>query len=138
MSTYDPTGASWVRLDRLLALGDPLTQDVWGCGPVGRGTVLTELDRPSTCEHDDPVPCRACEARRIAWFVRHGVDPRDPHPIAVDIGVPSPSSSPPWPVLDGNHRVAALTVLGAQLVPVVLYGDIDAAIAWLTSEDSFI
>ena len=137
MRTLDPeTGTGWVPLDRLLTLGDPLTQDVWGCGPVGLDAVLTELGNPSMCEHDQEA-CRVCEARRIAWFVRHGVDPRDRHPIAVDVGVPGWTDPPPWPVLDGNHRVAALTVIGALLVPVVLYGDIEAAIAWFTSEDPF-
>lgn len=128
------TGVGTVALERVLLLADPLAEDVWGCGPVGRDAVLRELDQPSACDHD-PEPCVTCEARRIAWFVRNGVPADDPHPIYIDVGIPGWTFEHHWPIADGNHRVAALSILGAALVPVCVAGDIDAAAAWFAGDD---
>lgn len=42
-------------------------------------------------------------AERIAWLVLYPAE----DPIEIDVGVPILGYHIPWPVLDGNHRLAA-------------------------------
>ena len=74
-------------------LRDPLThEEVRAALEEGR------LDDPARgeCDSADSSWTRQRHAERVAWFALHGWD----EPITLDTGRV-------WPVIDGNHRLAA-------------------------------
>ncbi|GEL47058.1 hypothetical protein CHO01_21740 [Cellulomonas hominis] len=133
MADLDADGLLTVPLDRFLELiCNPLADDPWGVGPITAAEVWAEIEQPTEPDHGHRADewCHGCEVRRVAHFVANGVPELDDHPICVDIGLRG--YTPRWPLVDGNHRVAALAVLGSPTVRVAVVGDVDKAIAWLT------
>lgn len=120
-----------VPMEVLLEWGHPLEDPPWGCAPISVQDVQQAVSNggaPDDHEHDDlgyGTCCWGCEVERIAHFVALGVDPQDPHPISFDGGLGE--RAPQWPIVDGNHRLAALVVLGATEAHVALCGDVDRA-----------
>lgn len=114
----------------------PITTDeVLGCDldarhpefcKVGHARVRTIVGQPLP---DDTrlafMECRACEVFRIAFLARHGWPPAadDPEPVLVDVGLGN--YMPTWPILDGNHRLAAAMVRGDTHLEVSVQGDWD-------------
>ena len=120
-----------IPLAHLLALADPLRDDPWtGTGPYTPDQIHAELAHPTRCPHPHvDSTCRACHVRRIAHFVTHPPKSSDPHPIEIDVGLGT--WTPNWPLLDGNHRVAAHTLRGDPRITVAYAGDVDRALAVL-------
>lgn len=132
---HDFYGPLVVPVAHVLRLADPASGDPWDVGPISVADVRREVEQPAdpaACDGCSDVfgePCRACELRRVAQFVRNGIDPDDPSPITVDVGVFD--FLPGWPILDGNHRVLAAAVRGDELISVEAAGDWDRAVALL-------
>jgi hypothetical protein len=59
--------------------------------------------------------------RRIAWFVVNGW--RDP--IEIDFGVPCFGYEPTWPIIDGNHRLAAAILREDHSIVASCSGQVD-------------
>lgn len=61
---------------------------------------------------------------RIAYLAQEGWD----KPIDVDVGVPSLGCHVEWPVIDGNHRLAAAIVRGDEYILAKVSGCSDTMI----------
>lgn len=128
-----------VPVRHLLALANPLDGDTWN---IGRRITPADVR-----DHRDDSPlsgtghrctggevgrhCVGCEIVRIAYLVEHGWPPaqEDPHPITVDVGLWG--YVPDWPILDGNHRVAAAVIRGDEFIDVAVQGDWYLAVSLL-------
>lgn len=64
---------------------------------------------------------RAYHIRRIAWLAVNGWD----DPIDADFGIPVLNYYPDWPILDGNHRLAAALYRGDETILVDPAGQVD-------------
>lgn len=118
VASEDLDGLLTVPLRHLLAFANPLEADVWGCGAITRADVLSS--QQVAANH------RGAQIRRIRHFLAQGVDPADPYPVTVDVGIFD--YWPTWPILDGNHRVAAAAILGLPHLQVQVGGDWDRAV----------
>lgn len=125
----------------LTQINDPLLTPPWGVDRIHAHEVLTAVTRGqgTHAAHPDALhsgpsrrdPCRECDITRIAYFVANHWDTPaiDPHPVVVDLGVFD--FVPAWPVVDGNHRLAAALVRGDEFIDVSTAGDWDRCIAVL-------
>lgn len=118
----------------VLAAADPFTGDPWGVGPLRPSDVRAaiEFSGPHPCTLVDLAgSCRECEINRVAHLALWGWPPAevDPHPVVIDVG--ALDYVPVWPIVDGNHRVAAAVVRGDTHIEVMVTGDYDRAIAVL-------
>lgn len=125
--------------------------DAWGAG----GISFDDLDASvaygtEVCsEHDGydgagpppqpgPVhqPCFSCEVLRIRRLASDGWPPlaEDPSPIFVDVGLGD--YRPDWPILDGNHRLAAALWRGDTTIDVAVGGDWECAVHLLVDAPS--
>jgi hypothetical protein len=106
-----------IPLRRLLRLADPLATPPWRTWPrVSRAAVEQALALPLLDPRaSQPLTERAAasgvlHAQRIAWLVQHPWN----DPIAFDATLADRNW---WPITDGNHRLAAATVLGWNTIP---------------------
>jgi hypothetical protein len=92
-------------LPALLAVCNPLKYSPWRTGTVSVGLIQHCINTKQL--RAEPLADRTTKAKdhaaRIAWLVVNGWD----DPIEIDVGVPSLGCHVRWPVLDGNHRLAA-------------------------------
>lgn len=58
-------------------------------------------------------------AKRIAYLVVFGWNDA----IEVDVGIPDLGYSPQWPVMDGNHRLAAAIYMDLDVIEAEVSGD---------------
>lgn len=105
-------GVVAIRVARVRAVCDPL-ENPWYGAPIfeaeiaeaiAAGRLNAELfsrDEKGTARNEPWV--REQHIERIAWLVVHGWT----DPIQIDVGVPSLGCWVKWPVVDGNHRLAA-------------------------------
>lgn len=63
---------------------------------------------------------REVHAGRVRWFMLNGWS----DPISVDVGIPS-MCHVAWPVVDGNHRLAAAIMLGHEKIRTEFSGCVD-------------
>lgn len=105
-----------ISLQRLVELANPLGEEsAWG-GPVTQDCITLALS-----EHRlNPLPGGTDHAARIAFLV----DNQASEPISIDVGVPSMTAAA-WPILDGNHRVAAAIFRGDLTIDAEISGCID-------------
>lgn len=113
----DHQGLVLAPTQHVLAHANPLTWEPWGIGHITATDVL-QAPPHARCDHD---PCRDCHLARIHHFVTEGINPDDPHPILIDVGFGD--YWPAWPILDGNHRLAAAAITHPTHVPVTIQGD---------------
>lgn len=130
-----------IPIEHVTAFADPLTNPPWGdFAAITISEVRSEAETPTVCDHvEHPSElwdgCRACDIRRIAHFVVHGLPDTGLDPILVDVGVGT--YYPSWPLLDGNHRIAAAVVRGEKAVTVEVAGDLERAYAVLIDGRDF-
>ena len=77
---------------------------------------------------DERDRCHGCEVARIAHLAVHGW-PRsaeDEQPVTIDVGIGD--YFPHWPIVDGNHRIAAAAIRGDTHIEVRVAGDYDRAV----------
>lgn len=117
--------SSAVPLRRLLQIANPFEDCPWGTDGVTEQAVrLAVADGRLTDVPFCPDTARwdvLQHVERIAHFVVRGWS----EPISLDIGVPG--MGPAWPVTDGNHRLCAAVVLGADAISALVSGDVDLA-----------
>ena len=114
-----------VRIDRILALCREFNPDLEWPGTfeeISRAIRTRDfLSKPllysgSPDEYQDHV-------RRIAWLVVHGWNDA----IEIDVGAPDLGWIVPWPLTDGNHRLAAARYRGATTILCSVGGQVDYA-----------
>jgi hypothetical protein len=109
---------------KVLELCHPLLTSPWGAGRVSEKMVHRAL----ASNQFSPVPvehgARAEEhAARIAFLMQNGWSDS----IEIDVGVPSLGCWVDWPVLDGNHRLAAASLRGDAEILATVSGSLDYA-----------
>src|SRR6185503_7928435 len=112
-------------------LCDPIASNPWGTIPFTAQDVMDFVRRGEL--RDTPVEYGGLgypepwdwreEAKRVAYFVVHGWS----DPIHLDIGVLVLGYAPEWPVLDGNHRLAAAIVRQDETILAAVSGQLDRA-----------
>lgn len=113
-----------IPTDRVLALCNPLEESPWDAGPVTRRMVDDAIKNrwwsPSPVDHNATADLHAT---RIAFLVTNGW--RDA--IEIDVGIPWMQLHVDWPVLDGNHRLAAAAIRGDKEILALVGGCLDHA-----------
>ena len=97
---------------------------VWHCceTPAGGAVPYDQWD-------DSQTDCPGCHLDRIEYLTAFGwtnpdsMNSCDEDPITVDVGVFD--QMPIWPILDGNHRLAAAVLRGDDFITVQASGDWD-------------
>lgn len=110
---------------KVLALCNPLRMSPWDAGRVSKKLVRVCLKNRWLC----PAPVghgatAEMHAGRIAFLVANGWQDS----IEIDVGVPSMRCYVEWPVLDGNHRLAAAHMRGDTEILALVSGDLDYAL----------
>lgn len=105
-----------ISLQRLVELANPLGEaSAWG-GAVTQACITRALSERRLA----PLPGGDDHAARIAFLVNNpAVDP-----ISIDVGIPSMTATA-WPILDGNHRVAAAIFRGDLTINAEVSGCLD-------------
>jgi hypothetical protein len=121
------TADLWVApVGPLVEYVDPFGTPPWGCAPFTVDDVRDAIEAgrlaPTPVPREAPV---GDHVARIAWLAVHGWDACC-DPPTVDTGVPG-FTDPTWPLLDGNHRLAAAAVRGDLTILVALQGDEERA-----------
>lgn len=110
---------------KVLELCNPLRTSPWDAGRITKKMVRECLKNrwfsPSPVGH---AATAELHAGRIAFLVEFGW--RDS--IEIDVGVPAMCCHVDWPVLDGNHRLAAASIRGDKEILAVVGGDLDYAL----------
>lgn len=110
-----------IPLDRLARLCNPLETSPWAT-PVSQEDVALALETGRLVS--TPLPGNEGDhAGRIAYLVVNTAS----DPIDLDVGVPEMGSEVAWPVVDGNHRLAAA----------IFRGDVHIDVNWSGSSDHF-
>lgn len=117
-----------VSVERLRALCDPFANPPWAgvtgmtveaiLQAMGKGLVKS---RPYSARTSAGKWKVQSHIARIAYLALHGWD----DPIDIDVGVPSLNCWIDWPVIDGNHRLAAAIVRGDEFIRADLVGSCD-------------
>lgn len=107
---------------------DPLAAPPWGCAAITKQEVLLAAKGGGLSTQHPKTIARADWSRkqhisRIAYLVLHGWTA----PIDIDVGVPSLGCYVAWPILDGNHRLAAAIVRGDLTIEASVSGAMDLA-----------
>lgn len=110
-----------ISLDRLARLCNPLETSPWAT-PVSKEDVALALETERLVS--TPLPGNEGDhAGRIAYLVLNPAS----DPIDLDMGVPEMGVEVDWPVVDGNHRLAAA----------LFRGDAQIDVTWSGSSDHF-
>jgi hypothetical protein len=125
-----------IPIERVLALANPLTHWPWDDRlPGARSNVLSgfdvfavpSLDVPWHFNMDvlpDGEKMALCHIGRIRYLLENGWTDA----IDIDVGVPSMGyHGPSWPIIDGNHRLAAAALRGDSHILVDISGQLDHA-----------
>lgn len=110
---------------KVLELCNPLRMSPWVAGRVTKTLVRECLKNRWLCP--SPVGHNASadmHAGRIAFLVKNGWSDS----IEIDVGIPSMRCYVDWPVLDGNHRLAAAYLRGDDQISAMIGGDLDYAL----------
>jgi hypothetical protein len=117
-----------IRVADLEKLYNPMRNDPWACGEIdefdvfscmGSGSSAGRLPAGLTAEDSSSIEYNIA---RIAWLAKNGWDDND-EPITVEM---YPKSRHEWyPIVDGNHRLAAAIVLKLETIRITPDGDID-------------
>lgn len=118
-----------IPLEALLEYCDPTLDNPWGCGKIDPVDVIDRIEFGDPIsrmpDYDDQL-FRSYEYNvgRIAHFLQAGwADVEvDSEPVTVDIGLLG--YTPPYLIVDGNHRVAAAKLRGDSSIAVEIIGDV--------------
>ena len=97
---------------------DPFDNEVWGA-PVTRADVRQALQEGRLAH----APGGQDHAARIAYLVEHPAS----EPVTIDVGVPSLGCVVQWPIVDGNHRLAAALYREDGSILAEVSGEVDYA-----------
>ena len=118
----DPfVGCCWPGLDRPITVTE-----------VSEAISNDNLAPPADYAFGKDSDNRAKHAARVAWFVVHGWD----KPLGVDVGVPSMGCCPAWPVVDGNHRLAAAIYQNDSTIHADVSGSVDEIEKFVAAQES--
>ena len=124
----DADGISNLSVAKLQERCDPFTGCCWSGldKPITIEEVTEALDKnnltpPQSYASGKDNDDRKRHAERIAWFVLRGWNT----PIGVDVGVPTMGCCPAWPVVDGNHRLAAAIYRGNLTIRAEVSGAVE-------------
>lgn len=112
-----------IPLAKVRKLADPLETTPWVCIPFGRKEIAKSLKArlfESKPVPDDTVNCWP-HINRIAYLVCHGWS----DPIVISVGVFNAELS--WPIIDGNHRLAAAIYRRDKQILVSVDGSLERA-----------
>lgn len=110
------------------ATGNPMEEDIWGCGPINLMDVMScsdisigRLPAGLTAESTNSLEYNIA---RIAWLANNYdfEDIEDAEPISIASAHSITSGA--WPILDGNHRVCAALIAGVKNIAVEVEGEI--------------
>lgn len=119
-----------IPVKKLQSICDPFANPPWGCPHFGRKAVAGAIKRqrfnarPFSDGHWNFLFSSSYHTERIAYLAHHGWD----DPIQMDVGVPSLHCYVDWPVMDGNHRLAAAIYRKDATILACVGGDIDYAL----------
>ena len=123
------SGPIQVALDRLVSY-NPFVVSPWQGvdDPIDRADVARAIaERRLHSEFLPDFPSRPITTQehveRIAFFVVEGWN----DPIHIDVGVPALGHGVTWPIVDGNHRLAAAFYLKHESIAAEISGQIDYA-----------
>ena len=110
---------------RILAVCNPLRHSPWDTDRVTKVMVREALKHEWFRSRPVGVGAPALShASRIAYLVTCGWTDA----IDVDVDVPSMGCNVDWPVIDGNHRLAAAAYRGDALIRASVSGSLDYAL----------
>ncbi len=116
-----------VPLENIVAIANPMEDDVWGCGEITITDVLAchdnRLGRDSSGQTPNDSGSKEYNVARIAWLMENydWNNADEAEPIQIEL-----MEDEYWhPIIDGNHRVAAAMCLGVESITVEISGDID-------------
>lgn len=112
-----------IPIEKLKKFCNPLKTPPWSCvcnkdsikEALQTGRINKEPYTPRIANYD--------HAGRIAYFIRN--PPTDP--IGVDVGVPALGCYVKWPIIDGNHRLAAAIYKRKLTIAAVVDGSLNYA-----------
>ena len=107
-----------IAIAALQAHFNPFEHEVWGI-PVLEADVQTALEQGRLAEQ----PGGADHAARIAYLVQNP----NAEPIAIDVGCPSFGCCVAWPIMDGNHRLAAAIFRQDETILAEVSGEVACA-----------
>ena len=117
-----------VSVSKLREMADPFGCDVWSCGSIlAKESVTDSLHSkrykfspyPGQVLHDCKPWSLQDHADRVAYLVVFGWC----EPVQVDVGIPDIGFMPQWPIIDGNHRLAAAIFAGLEAIDAEVSGD---------------
>jgi len=134
---FESFEALLIPLAALLEHCDPTLDNPWSCGRIEAKDVLNEVGyssmRAAPPEFDgDLYDSYEYNIERIAYFLQSDWSSAaaDREPVTVDIGLLG--YTPPYLIVDGNHRVAAAKIRGDETIAVEIIGD------WAKAEAVFL
>lgn len=118
-----------IPVENLRLLCNPFEDSPWGA-PISvqlidyclRNNLILEVPVDTDTEEAEWGEVNAHLAR-IAFLVKE----RWKDPIEIDVGVPSLGCHVEWPIIDGNHRFAAVLYLGETTIEAEVSGQVDYA-----------
>lgn len=116
-----------VPVANIIALSNPMEDDVWGCGIIEEEDVLAcednRMGRYSSGRTPDDPASIEYNIARISWLMENydWNNVEDEEPIQIEL-----MEDCHWHVIvDGNHRVAAALILGLEHITVEISGEVD-------------
>ena len=115
-----------VPVENIIALANPMADDVWGCGVITKDDVLTCYDYYNASsaydvEVNEDTDSHKYNVQRITYLCDfyNFSNTTDSNPITIML-----DSDNGYPIIDGNHRIAAAYVLDEETVIVNIVGDL--------------
>lgn len=97
---------------------NPLKKDPWGTGLTLADVKAAIRDKRFVADHTSED-----HAARIAYLVNNPAN----DPLDIDVGVPALGHTVSWPILDGNHRLAAAILRKDKTILAEVGGQMDYA-----------
>ncbi len=114
-----------IPVDNIARRFNPFKSPVWTETPLSEDDVCACLERGHWKYGSKPEHCGiySYHVARVAYLVRHPAH----DPIQIDVGVPVLNYVPRWPIIDGNHRLAAAIYREAPSIAASIAGQLDYA-----------
>jgi hypothetical protein len=114
-----------IKVSVLQKICDPYKDCPWHCGSIttARIKVCVQGSKFALKPLNPFNHNRSQHIKRIAYLVKNGWS----DPIQIDVGVPSLGCNIEWPVVDGNHRLAAAIFRGDEEILCEISGSMDYA-----------
>lgn len=110
-----------VPVKAVLALCDPIKTSPWIGGRVTKAMILRHLKNGRM----QPAPVMSdASSYKQAGRIAHLVDRGWNDPIQIDVGIPSMGCYVEWPVVDGNHRLAAASIREDEFIAAEISGSV--------------